>query len=223
MKKVTKKFYISILLLILAGMLMGCSNDSNEQSTTDSQEESSNTASIGEEVTEKDENTSEDDMEGSNSNEASGTSSEENDDKNSTSSENSESNTGDTEVLSPYSSQQIEYARIWLQLGPNQEIDELNVQHIQADEPINPGDETSADYPEDVIQLSGGRLVDDSVTYSGNGDGTVNVYNVPLRWDGQYPAGEAFYIDIIESTKLESIDPGNDEEVVELIQLLNVH
>lgn len=124
--------------------------------------------------------------------------------------------------LSKYSPKEIEYARVWLQLGPNQELDELNVRHISADTPLNPNDETSVSYPENVVQLAGGRLVDGSVTYSGNGDGTINVYNVPLRWDGHYPAGEEFYIDMIKNIKLVSIDLGNDEKIIELIKLLAV-
>lgn len=44
---------------------------------------------------------------------------------------------------------------------------------------------------EDVIQLAGSRLIDGSVTYSGNRGGTINVYNVPLRLDGIYPVDEA--------------------------------
>lgn len=110
-----------------------------------------------------------------------------------------------------------------MQLGPNQEIDELNVRKISAGEPINPDDETSANYPEDVIQLAGSRLVDGSVTYSGNGDGTINVYNVPLRWDGNYPAGEDFYNDIIENTKQVYIETGNDDKIIALIKLQIVH
>lgn len=129
----------------------------------------------------------------------------------------------DKEILSQYSSEQIEYARVWLQLGPNQELDELNVRQIPAGTPINPDDDTSANYPEDVIQLAGSRLVDGSVTYSGNGDGTINVYNVPLRWDGSYPAGEKFYIEIIENKKQLYVDTGNDEKIIELIKLLKEH
>ncbi|MEM4992292.1 hypothetical protein WKH56_07125 [Priestia sp. SB1] len=125
--------------------------------------------------------------------------------------------------LGQYTSEQIEYARVWSQLGPNQAIDELNVQHIKAGTPLNSNDETSALYPEDVIQLSGSRLVDGVVTYSGNGNGTINVYNVPLRWDGSYPAGEKFYTDIIENTKLVSVNTGEDEKVIKLIKLLNVY
>ena len=125
--------------------------------------------------------------------------------------------------LSNYSSSQIEYARVWLQLGPNQEIDQLYVQHIPAGTPLNPNDETSLSYPEDVIQLYGSRLVDGSVTYSGNGDGTINVYNVPLRWDGVYPAGEEFYQNIIENTRLIYIDPNDDDKVIKFIKILNVN
>jgi len=66
-------------------------------------------------------------------------------------------------------------------------------------------------------------LVDGVVTYSGNGNGTINVYNVPLRWDGSYPAGEKFYTDIIENTKLVSISAGEDEKIIKLIKLLNVY
>ncbi|MTH54239.1 hypothetical protein GKZ89_12580 [Bacillus mangrovi] len=128
----------------------------------------------------------------------------------------------DEDPLAGYSSNEIEYARVWLQLGPNQEIDELNVRLIPAGTALNPDDDTSAVYPEDVIQLAGSRLVDGSITYSGNGDGTVNVYNVPLRWDGQYPAGKEFYEDLLKQTKKVSIDTGNDEEVIKLIKKIKL-
>ncbi|EOR21418.1 hypothetical protein KGR20_23765 [Cytobacillus oceanisediminis] len=120
--------------------------------------------------------------------------------------------------LSKYSAQEIEYARIWLQLGPTQDIDALSVQTFHEGEPLNPNDETSANYPEDVIHLSGSRLAEGSITYSGNGDGTINVYKVPHRWDGKYPAGEQFYIDFfINDTKLVKVGTGDNEKIVELI------
>jgi hypothetical protein len=68
-------------------------------------------------------------------------------------------------VLSEYSSEKIEYARIWIQLGTNKEIDELNVRRIMSGEPINPEDNTSINYPENVIQLSGSRLVSCVIEY----------------------------------------------------------
>lgn len=131
-----------------------------------------------------------------------------------------QANSETSNSLSEYTSEEVEYARIWLQLGENQDIDELNVVSIPAGQSLNPNDETSASYPENVIQLSGSRLIDGSITYSSNGDGTINVYNVPLRWDGEYPAGEDFYQEMIENTKHISIDQGDDNKLIQLIQLL---
>lgn len=212
MKKILKDSYFIFTLLILGAILSGCVSNKNEESTNNSIESSSNSESIEESTIE----------------DANDVSSEEtvSNDLASTSSEKNELNISDKDVketLSQYSSEQIEYARVWLQLGANQDIDELHVQHISAGTQLNPNDNTSLNFPEDVIQLAGSRLVDGSVTYSGNGDGTINVYNVPLRWDGKYPAGEGFYLDIIEATKLETIDPGKEELVIEIIELLNIN
>lgn len=133
------------------------------------------------------------------------------------------------ETLAQFSSEEIEYARIWLQLGVNQEIDELNVYFIPAGERVNPLDETSATYPEDVIQLTGSRLVDGSITYSGNGDGTINLYHVPVRWETNVPddLDENYMYELtkemIENTELVAVDVGDDEKVIELIKLLKIH
>ncbi|MEN2767868.1 hypothetical protein [Ornithinibacillus xuwenensis] len=209
MKKITIMIYLSIVFI-----LVGCST--NEESTNGSPIES----------------TSQDKSEIDNNNSASTSEESENNNTDITSSENSDLNVDDEEdkdSLSQYSSEQIEYARVWLQLGPNQEIDELYVNHISAGELINPNDDTSATYPEDVIQLSGSRLVDGSVTYSGNGDGTINVYNVPLRWDGIPPEELEEGVmrketeKIIENTESVYIDPADDEDVIRLIELQNNH
>ena len=222
MKKLTRILYFNVALFMLVGMLVGCADNKNEESTTASAEDNS-VESTEENTSEKDESTPTSKVEETEiSDTSSGESESVNNDSNSTPSENS-NDKKDNETLSQYSSKQIEYARVWLQLGANQDIDGLYVQHIQAGTPLNPDDETSAGYPEEVIQLAGSRLVDGSVTYSGNGDGTINVYNVPLRWDGKYPAGEKFYIDIIENTKTVNIDTGDDKKIIELIKLLNVN
>nr|WP_204419163.1 hypothetical protein [Bacillus tianshenii] len=143
--------------------------------------------------------------------------------------ENSDLKTDNKGDMSGYTAKQIEYARVWLQLGPNQELDELNAHLIPAGTPINPNDDTSSLYPEDVIQLAGSRLVDGSVTYSGNGDGTINVYNVPLRWETNVPDDlpenymQKLTEEIIETTELVYVDPGDNEKIIELIKLLKVH
>jgi hypothetical protein len=77
--------------------------------------------------------------------------------------------------------------------------------------------------------LAGSRLVDGSVTYSGNGDGTINVYEVPLRWETSVPDDlDENYMkelteSIIENTELVYVDPGDDEKIIELIKLQKVH
>ncbi len=127
-------------------------------------------------------------------------------------------------VLAAYSSEKIEYARVWLQLGPNQEIDELNVRHISAGEPINPNDDTSASYPEDVTQLAGSRLVDGSVT---NGDGTIHVYNVPLRWDSADDVEKGVMREvtenIIKNRKTVYVDTGDNEKIKRIIDIMKIH
>ncbi|REB07293.1 hypothetical protein DVB69_10625 [Sporosarcina sp. BI001-red] len=145
----------------------------------------------------------------------------------SSSNETSSKETNDTNnkvntPLSDYSSKEIEFARIWLQFGANQDVDRIYAQHIPSGKPLNSNDESTVNYPEDVVQLSGTRLVDGVVTYSSNGDGTINIYNVPKRWDGHNPAGEEFYKKIIEDTERRSVDLGEDEKVEQLIRILEL-
>lgn len=134
----------------------------------------------------------------------------------------------DINPLSEYTNEQIEYARIWLQLGPNQDINELNVIKIPSGTAINPNDELSAKYPTDVIQLSGSRLVDGSITYKSNGNGTITIYDVPLRWESSIVENKnednvsVYTQDIINQAHEVSIEPGNPEEVEALIEIENI-
>nr|MDH3136687.1 hypothetical protein [Bacillus velezensis] len=126
-----------------------------------------------------------------------------------------------------YSPLQIEYARIWLQLGENQQIDELNVRRIPAGALVNPDDHTSARYPEDVTQLAGSWLIDGSVTYSSNGDGTIQVYNVPLRWESREDTDQGVMKEVTEEmirhTKKVSVDTGDNEKIRRLIDIMSIH
>ncbi|WLR59063.1 hypothetical protein [Guptibacillus hwajinpoensis] len=227
MKKQVKLFYCHMSLLLFILLLVGCSDGTNAKSNA---AESDATLST-EETTEVEE--------GNQANEASSSSMSEDtsqeDAKESTSEEakSGESNPADeneeNHALDDYSSKEIEYARVWSQLGPNQEIDELNVQLITAGTPLDPDDENSLTYPEDVVQLRGSRIVDGIVTYSGNGDGTINVYNVPLRWYGGFPPPEDIdkeeiqkeMEEIITNTKLVNVDTGDNEKIIEIINKMN--
>ncbi|WP_286059124.1 hypothetical protein [Bacillus mojavensis] len=254
MKKLKKIFYCNVALLLLVLLLVGCAGGKNEEAKNPSDNDSASQSEENNDETEDNNQIGKDESESTtgskeaitkNSNENSSKEAKEakeakdsnensskessTDESNENSSEKGETKEKDQEdnALSKYPSEKIEYARVWLQLGPNQEIDELNVRHISAGEPINPNDDTSASYPEDVIQLAGSRLVDGSVTYSGNGDGTINVYNVPLRWDSSADVNKNFMQkytkNIIENKKLVHVDPGVEEKIIKLIDIMNIH
>lgn len=229
MKKTTA---LITILFSTAILLMACSGDAGQTTNnekikgnqaTENQEELEESIDISEEKDES-ENMSKPEESKPASNSSNDISSTENNDSNVEHNASSNpSKSEDNDVLSQYSAEEIEYARVWLQLGANQEIDELYVEHLSKGTPLNPDDVTSIDYPEDVIQLSGTRLVDGVITYSGNGDGTINVYNVPKRWDGKNPAGEDVYKKVIEDIEQEYIDIGDDEKVEKLIEILNIN
>lgn len=138
---------------------------------------------------------------------------------------NNQANDIDGSALSEYPAEEIEFARVWLQIIGNQDVEELNVYHISAGEQVNPYDDHSVDYPEDVITLGGGIMADGIVTYSGNGDGTINLYNIPSHWPSKEQIDtsmEEYTDDIIENTEQIYIETGNDEEVITLIEKLNI-
>ena len=225
MKKITFILYLSVAFLLLAG----CADDTNETSVPDAPENSSEVERVEEEAAD----TVETDETAADAVEETGVEEKTKDNQGAataagrTTYEENNLDEGE-ELLSQYTSEQIEYARIWSQLGPNQEIDRLYIQHIPAGTPINPNDETSASYPEDVIHLAGGRIVDGSVTYSGNGDGTINVYNVPYRWETNLPEDlDENYMrvlteEIISDTKFVYIEPENGESIKKIIELQHV-
>jgi len=237
LKNLTKFFYCNVALFLL----FGCSEDSkeemkNEVSNNDPKievdargsEEITNEASDSTSETEVDAGASEEETNINDSNSNANSSKEQVDTEQKDSSNAKEKEHSE---LSKYSSRQIEYARVWLQLGPNQEIDNLYVKQIPKGTPLNPDDDTSIKYPEDVIQLSGSRLVDGVVTYSSNGDGTINVYNVPLRWYGGSPPPEDIDKEkvqeemrsIINNTNKVYIDPNYEEKVIAVIKKIKTN
>src|SRR5699024_6551923 len=130
--------------------------------------------------------------------------------------ENNEENNENSEVLSEFSDEEIEYARVWLEVIDNKDTEELNVSHISAGEPVNTYEkEESAEYPEDVISLSGKIMADGMVIYSGNGDGTINLYAVPSHWqEGIEPDGmtmKEYTQDIVDNPEKIEVDTGDDK------------
>ncbi|MEC1431116.1 hypothetical protein P9C69_10375 [Bacillus subtilis] len=207
-----RKIYFCITALLLMILLAGCTGSKDEEAHQPSNQASA--VQSDEKHTEPEESTKIRKDEAEPTKAANNTSS-------------AEEKSKEDNVLAAYSSEKIEYARVWLQLGPNQEIDELNVRHIAAGEPINSNDDTSASYPENVTQLAGSRLVDGSVTYHGNGDGTIHVYNVPLRWDSADDIEKGVMREVTESIiknrKTVYVDTGDDEKIKRLIDIMMIH
>ncbi|QIW78837.1 hypothetical protein [Bacillus tequilensis] len=236
MKKLSKIFYSHAALLLLALLLAGCTGSKDEESKQPSKHDAAH-SDKNDNGTEDSTNIRKEETEPTTESEkAAAKASTENASKESTTNESSKTSSEKVKNvekgkegngLAAYSSEKIEYARVWLQLGPNQELDELNVRHISAGEPINPNDDTSASYPEDVIQLAGSRLVDGSVTYSGNGDGTINIYNVPLRWDSAADLDQGVMRketeNIIKNTKKVYVNTGDDQKIKRLIDIMIIH
>lgn len=246
MKKQIKFTSCILLLLFITFVLVACSDNTNESDNNDSAtNEAAEEPGTAEDDNVTDDNKSDESTatdesdENSNENDTDNNSSEESDTDSSDDSsvENEESNDSSSEdddnALSSYSSEEIEYASVWLQLGPNQDIDELYVDHVPAGTPLDPNDEENdVSYPEDVIQVSGSRIVDGMVTYSGNGDGTINVYNIPYgnRWYGGTPRPDDIDLEdvkeemreMLENPELVSIDPGDDEKVKNIIEKMYI-
>lgn len=235
MKNLKRLFYCNVLLIAL--LLAGCQDTQSKETKANPDESDS--------VVDSEVETDSTDKEGDKSESTTGTEDSKKDQSNSASSEGSEKDEsndvsskdeeskkvskGENVNLSKYSPKEIEYARIWYQLAPNQQIDKMYVRKIPAGNPINPNHaDVSTTYPEDVIQLEGTRLVDGAVTYSGNGDGTITVYNVPARWNeklvGEVNKEEIKKTteDIIKNAKKVYIEPVANEEIIKLINKIQI-
>lgn len=132
------------------------------------------------------------------------------------------------ETLADYDDLSIEYARIYIQLGDNPDIETIYVDIIPAGELINPYIENGAVYPETVTRITGSRNIDGIITYSSNGDGTINLYNVPhtrFHRPNYDLMSEDEYIDytyeIANNPQTVYVDPASDELVLDYIHRLS--
>ena len=219
-----KSFFISLSVLLLS--IGGCSSNTNEEeSTIVSSEKTSTIESMTDKTKDSEKLSISEDSTINESDQSIAPSSDDSSTKNEDVNSPTEENPN---PLSEYTNEQIEYARIWLQLGPNQDIDGLYIKKISKGSKLNPDDEYSAIYPEDVIQLAGSRLVDGSITYKSNGNGTIVVYKVPQRWD--YSPITPEIVDgvslgtkqLLEDTYQVEVNTGNPEDIKSLIEIEQV-
>ncbi|MDU9419055.1 hypothetical protein RCL10_11155 [Staphylococcus lloydii] len=203
---IVRKFSILVTLTLSAIMLASCGNDNSQSKDKHQNEEKDSTQSKQHDSNKH--KSSQDNKESSNTHDA------QNDNKAAQSKKSH---------LTQFNSEQIEYARVWNQLGPlknNMEgMNELNVTKIAKGSKVNPNVKNSAVYPEDVVKLAAPMKAGGSVTYSSNGDGTINVYkNIPYNWvdfDSSDKA-DATKEAITKNIQTVKIKPTDNEQVAQL-------
>ena len=127
--------------------------------------------------------------------------------------------------LNKFSSKEIEYARVWYQLiSENSDLkglDNIYVNKIPKGSKVNPNAKNSVVYKENVVKLEAPMKALGSITYSSNGDGTINVYkNIPYKWEtptnSDYSKMNEVTSKAIEDKETVHIRPIDNKEIAEL-------
>ncbi len=123
-----------------------------------------------------------------------------------------------------YSDEEIEYARVWLDYVNGPIHPQLSVSFDDKGAPINIYiEDKNIVYPEDVTVLRGEFTADGLVTYSSNGDGTINVYDVPTHWHQQSDAAMREATEnVLETIMTKEVPTGNDEQVLNILENMTV-
>src|SRR5699024_7914548 len=170
---------IAGLLVILVGCNSNSSSDTNTSQSKDNETQNKN----------EETNTSDS---GDNTESSNKQNKEQNDnkkqEKNNDSNENQQSTDKKKSYLNNFNSEEIEYARVWYQLISTRNdlkgIRDVYVTEIPKGSKVNPQAQNSAVYKENVVKLEAPMRAGGSITYSSNGDGTINVYNnIPYKWE----------------------------------------
>ena len=150
-----KKVILAISIVSFLIFLAGCNNKSSESHDNNSSSDT-NTSENKENETDKKTNTSENrDTKDKGNKQNKKQSDNKNQEKNTNSNVSHQYTNNNKSYLNNFSSEKIEYARVWYQLIS-----------------------TKNDLKLEAPMKAGG-----SVTYSSNGDGTINVYNsIPYKW-----------------------------------------
>lgn len=146
--------------------------------------------------------------------------------------ESEEKTKGADGLLNHYSAEEIEYARVWLTINGDQELDyleELTVGKSLPGEAVDSSIEGSAKYPEEVTHLTA-LSPTRSIVYSSNGDGSINLYHTPVRWKG-HPEYDGKTIEslikwtkeIVENPERVKIPKNDDRKVEKIIQKIKIN
>ncbi|MBO1228280.1 hypothetical protein [Staphylococcus nepalensis] len=184
-----KNIILAISIVSFLVFLAGCNNKSSENHDNNSSSDTNTSENKGKE-TDKKTDTSEnrDTKNKSNKQNKKQSDNKDQEKKNNNSNESYQSTDKNKSYLNNFSSEKIEYARVWYQLISTKNdlkgIRNVYVTKIPKGSKVNPQAQDSAVYKEDVVKLEAPMKAGGSVTYSSNGDGSINVYNsVPYKWE----------------------------------------
>lgn len=216
-----KKTIIATFAVSLSVLLASCNNEASENN--EPKEKSENTDNTSNSDKDKSEKNKDNSKQNEQKTEQQNTNTN-NDGRNQSAQDKNETTDEDEDALNQYNNEEIEYARVWNQLGPLKNnmdgMDSLNVEKLQKGSKVNPQAEDSAVFKEDVVKLKAPMRVGGSVTYSSNGDGSINVYkNVPYNWrDSRTDANmkEATTKAIEENVETVTINQGDDQTIADL-------
>ncbi|MDH5140285.1 hypothetical protein P5X59_08195 [Staphylococcus cohnii] len=229
-----KQFSLIISLLFLSVILTACGNN---EKNNDDVEQSSNTNKQDEDNNQHEERQSTEQSEAKKDQSLHQDSAAENDknmdSKAKTKNDNAskmKNNDNSKSYLNGLSTSKIEYARIWHQLGMIKDVKNIYVKKYPKGTSVNKNAEKSALYPEDVVKLEAPMKVGGSITYSSNGDGTINIYKkIPYRWESNASSNtEDIYQDTknaveqdIETVEINATDNAQIKRLAQSIQLVN--
>ncbi|MCI2848375.1 hypothetical protein [Staphylococcus hominis] len=187
-----KKIILSILIVSLSVILVSCNNKDSEHHNDNNSSDTNTSKNKDNEIPNKiDKKTNTSDS-GDNSKSSNKQNKEQNDnkkqEKNNDGNKNQQSTDKNKSYLNNFNSKEIEYARVWYQLISTRNnlkgIRNVYVTEIPKGSKVNPQAQNSAIYKEKVVKLEAPMRAGGSVTYSSNGDGTINVYNnIPYKWE----------------------------------------
>lgn len=180
-----KKVILAISFVGLLVILASCNNNNSESHDNNSSSDtntSKNEDNDTQSKIDKKTNTSESNKSSVNNN------NKQNKNQNDKSNKTLQSTDKNKSHLNNFSSEKIEYARVWYQLISTKNdlkgIRNVYVTKIPKGSKVNPQAQDSAVYKEDVVKLEAPMKAGGSVTYSSNGDGSINVYNnIPYKWE----------------------------------------
>lgn len=216
-----RKMIFATLTMSLSILLVSCSNETSENKASEEKSANTDKASTSDKgTTEQEKNKSDHKQNAQQANHENTN----NKNQNESSQKTEPATNEDKSILDDFSTNEIEYARVWNQLGPLKNnmdgMNTLNVKQIPKGSKVNPQASDSATYQEDVVKLEAPMRAGGSVTYSSNGDGTVNVYkNVPYDWrDANADADmkSATTKAIEKNVETVTISPGDDQTIADL-------